>query len=105
MPLTARERATLRRLAHPLRPSVQVGRQGLTEAVLRQVDEALLAHELIKVQLAGDRDERAERAAALAETAGADPVGLVGRIAILYRAHPDPERRRLLDPHAPRRQV
>ena len=104
MPLTARERATLRRRAHPLRPSVQVGRQGLTEAVLRQVDEALLAHELIKVQLAGDRDERADLAAALAETVGAEPVGLVGRIAILYRPHPDPERRRL-DPHGPRRQV
>lgn len=102
--LTPRERAALRRLAHPLRPAVQVGRQGLTEAVLRQVDEALLAHELIKVKLAGDREARADLAAALAEAAGAEPVGQVGRIAILYRAHPDPGRRRL-DPHASSRQV
>lgn len=93
--LSSRQRSRLRGLAHGLAPAVQVGRAGVTDAVLRQVDEALAARELIKVRLAGDRDERAASAVAIAERTGAALAGRIGRMAILYRRHPDPERRRI----------
>ena len=58
-PLTARERSFLKARAHPLEPIVHVGHEGLTEAVLNEVDNALIAHELIKVRVtAADRTLR-----------------------------------------------
>ena len=77
-----------------------VGRAGVTDAVVREVDEALEARELIKVRLSGDRDERARAAAAIAQRTGAEVAGRVGRIAILYRENPDPARRRIALPPA-----
>jgi len=96
--LKGRARTYLRGLAHGLRPVVQVGKEGLTDAVVRSIDQALLGSELIKVQIAADRDERRALAATAAAATGAECVGLIGRIAILYRTHPDPERRRLILP-------
>lgn len=41
----------LKKMAHHLKPVVQIGKKGLSEALFKEIDEALLAHELIKVQL------------------------------------------------------
>ena len=86
--LTGRQRKTLRGLAHRLEPVVLVGREGVTDAVVRAVGEALTAHELIKVRLHEPEDKRAD-AQALADGAGATLCGLVGHTVILYRPHPE----------------
>jgi len=93
--LSSRQRARLRALAHRLDPIVQVGKQGVTEAVAAEVERALLAHELIKVRLAGERDEREEAARELASSTGSALAGTIGRVAILYRPHPEPDKRRI----------
>ena len=72
-----------------------VGRAGVTDAVVREVDDALEARELIKVRLAGDRDERALAAAAIAGRTSSELAGQIGRVAILYRRNPDPARRKV----------
>jgi len=86
--LTARQRRRLCALAHPLDPVVLLGKAGLTEGVVQALDKALLAHELIKVQLRRPDDKKSE-ARALAEATGAALCGLVGHVVILYRPHPD----------------
>jgi RNA-binding protein len=86
--LTGRQRRRLRGLAHALDPVVQVGQSGVTDAVARAVDAALLAHELIKVRLR-EPDDKNAAAASLAACADAALCGLVGHTAILYRPHPD----------------
>ena len=91
--LSSRQRSALRALAHGLDPLVIVGKAGVTDAVIREVDEALAARELIKIRLAGDRDERESAADAIASRARAAVAGRIGRVAILYRRHPDPARR------------
>jgi len=88
VPLTSRQRKLLRGKAHALEPVVHVGQHGVSEAVLRSVDEALAAHELIKVRLHEPEDKKAD-AAALADGTRAELCGLVGHTVILYR--PDPE--------------
>ncbi|HEX6200377.1 MAG TPA: YhbY family RNA-binding protein [Thermoanaerobaculia bacterium] len=93
--LTGAQRKHLRGLAHGLEPAVRVGQKGLTAAVEREVDRALDRRELIKVKLAGDRDERRAQAEALAGAAGARLVGTIGTIAILYRRHSDPAQRKV----------
>ncbi|MGD2116701.1 MAG: ribosome assembly RNA-binding protein YhbY [Acidobacteriota bacterium] len=93
--LTGTQRKRLRGLAHSLKPVVHVGQHGLTESVLEEVGHALEAHELIKVKLAGDRDERRRTAEEIARRSGAALAGTIGTLAILYRRHPDPEERRI----------
>ncbi len=95
MSLNSRQRARLRSLAHALRPAVMIGQHGLTEAVV-QAGEAALAAELIKVRFLDYRDERATLAARLATALGAELVGLIGHVAIVYRRHPDPARRTIV---------
>ena len=74
--LAPKERQALKAHAHGLKPVVLLGNSGLSRAVIREIDRALLAHELIKVRVPGDdRDEReglfAEIAEAVSTGAGA----------------------------------
>jgi RNA-binding protein len=98
MELAGYQRRALRAAAHGLTPVGQVGKEGLSEAVLESLREALLAHELIKVRFVDHKDRRREVAAELASELGAALAGLVGHVAILYRPHPDPSRRRVRFP-------
>ena len=91
--LTSAQRKFLRGLSHPLKPVVQIGKQGLTEATLRQADDALNDHELIKVQAPVPREEKKELAERLATELEAEVAGHIGHVIILYREHPDPEER------------
>lgn len=93
--LTSAQRKYLRGLAHPLKPIVQIGKQGLTEATIRQADDALNDHELIKVQAPVPREEKKELAERLASELEADVAGHIGHVIILYREHPDPEEREI----------
>ena len=93
--LTGSQRKYLRGLAHGLEPVVRVGQKGLTEEVEREVDRALGHHELVKLKLAGDRDERRRTAEELCRGLGAELVGAIGTMAILYRRHPEPKERKI----------
>ena len=55
--LTSKERAHLKARAHALEPFVQTGGAGITDAVVKEVDRALTAHELLKVRI-GTADVR-----------------------------------------------
>ncbi|MEB2343579.1 MAG: ribosome assembly RNA-binding protein YhbY [Deltaproteobacteria bacterium] len=87
-PLSARQRRYLKGLAQRLEPAVRVGDAGITEAVLRALDEALLHHELVKVRMRQPREKTA-MASRLAEASGATLLGLVGHTVVLYRRHPE----------------
>jgi RNA-binding protein len=87
-PLTARERAHLKARAHALEPVVKLGSSGVTDGVVAEVDRVLTAHELIKVRIAGERDERAAAGDELCARTGATAVHRVGRILILWRPRP-----------------
>jgi RNA-binding protein len=89
--MTGSQRRYLRGLAHPMKPVVQVGQSGVTDAVVEQVEAQLLAHELIKVRLREPEDKKA-MAAELALRTGSELCGLVGHTALLYRPHPDEPR-------------
>jgi RNA-binding protein len=93
--LTGRDRRALRRQAHALRPVVQVGAAGVGESLLAAVDVALRDHELVKLEIARERDERALLADEVAARTGSAVAGLIGRMAILYRPAAEPERRRI----------
>jgi RNA-binding protein len=90
MGLNGAQKRYLRALAHPLKPVVMIGQRGVTKPLLTQVEQALNDHELIKVKLTTECPyERDDVGAQLASESGADCAGAIGRVIILYRAHPE----------------
>ena len=93
--LTGAQRRSLRGLAHGLKPVVIVGRSGLTPTVSREVDLALDHHELIKVRIEGERDERARVADELEKKLACQTVGSIGKVLVLFRQHDDVAKRKI----------
>ncbi|MFO1321313.1 MAG: ribosome assembly RNA-binding protein YhbY [Burkholderiales bacterium] len=90
MTLTPARRKELKAQAHGLDPVVLIGGNGLTSAVLKEIDASLTAHELIKVHVAGeDRDSRAAMMTEICGALGAESVQLIGRMLVLFRERPE----------------
>jgi RNA-binding protein len=86
MSLSSQHKRYLRGLAHALSPSVQVGANGLTQAVVNATDVALTAHELIKVKVGKETGvDRKQAIETLAQQTKSAAVGVIGRVWILYR--------------------
>ena len=84
--LTSKARAELRAEANELQAIFQIGKGGVEESLIKQVDDALEARELIKIKALETAPLSAkEAAAALAEATGADVVQVVGRAIVLWR--------------------
>jgi RNA-binding protein len=99
-PLTPVERRALRARAHHLQPVVLIGTHGLTPAVLREIDVALRAHELVKIRAAnGERDEREAFLDRICRDLDCAPVQHLGKLLIVWRENPDLHR----ETPAPRR--
>jgi RNA-binding protein len=84
--LSATDRKALKARAHELEPVVIVGAKGLTDEVVKEIDAALKAHELIKVRAAAlERDEREGVLKTICERTGAEAVQAIGKIFVIYR--------------------
>jgi RNA-binding protein len=82
-------RRALRGHGHHLSPIVQIGKGGVSEAVLKQVEQALADHELVKARVDADSpDDRFAAADALSALAGVNIVQILGRAILLYKRHP-----------------
>ncbi|HSM99578.1 MAG TPA: YhbY family RNA-binding protein [Rudaea sp.] len=89
MPLSPSQKRYLRGLAHSLKPVILTGNKGVTPALLKEFSAALDQHELVKVKLGDDRDERKLHIAELGEGAKAELVQSIGRVACFYRHNAD----------------
>lgn len=88
--LTPSERKALKGRAHQLEPVVIIGNKGLTDQVVKEVDVALKAHELIKVRApALERGQREETLRTLCERTGAEAVQIIGKVFVMYRKRAD----------------
>ncbi len=86
MKLSTKQIAHLRGLAHSLNPVVMLGNQGLTENVIKEIELNLNAHELIKVQVAGDdREARKAIYAQISQLTNAIAVHHIGKQLVFYR--------------------
>lgn len=95
--LTSKQRARLRGLANSLETLVQIGKEGITEGVLRQLDQTLEKRELVKVRLL-DTALLTPREASeeLCRRLEAQPVQCIGTKAVLYRRAREKENRKIL---------
>jgi RNA-binding protein len=85
-PLTIEQRKELRAQAHSLKPVAMIGSQGVTPALIAEVEVQLAAHGLIKIKApTDDREERTQWAQQLCAALSAHPVQQIGKIIVIYR--------------------
>ncbi len=97
--LTGKQRSYLKGLANGLDVAVYIGKNGLSEQTLREMDDYLAAHELVKVKLqdgaeADPKDAANDAASAL----HAEFVQAIGKRFVLYRRAREPEKRQIALP-------
>jgi putative YhbY family RNA-binding protein len=84
--LNSAQRSDLRSEAHGLNPTVMIGADGLTPAVMKEANAALNAHQLIKIRVFGDdREARIAIYEQLCDELGAAPIQHIGKLLVLYR--------------------
>ena len=85
--MTGKERAKFRSQAHARTPVFQIGKNGVTDAVIAQTDEVLTAKELIKVKILLEScpEKPKDAAVKLSAATGAEIIGVIGGVVILYR--------------------
>lgn len=103
MSLTENQKKHLRRLAHPMHPLVMIGNAigepGKLEAITKELDGALNAHELVKVSARlGDREARDAVFATLLKATHSELVQRIGNVGVFYRARQ--EKTRIILPDA-----
>ena len=87
--LSSVARRELRARAHSLNPVVSIAENGLTDAVLKEIDVNLNAHELIKIRVYGDsRENRLAHLEKICSELGAAAVQHIGKLLVVYRPAP-----------------
>lgn len=87
--LSSTQRRELRAQAHNLNPVVSIAENGLTEAVLKEIEVNLQAHELIKIRVYGDsRENRIAYLEKICAELGAAAVQHIGKLLVVFRPAP-----------------
>lgn len=88
--LNSKQRAYLKGLANSLEPIFQIGKSGVIDTQVAQIDDALRVRELIKIKVLENSDYTAKDAALeISERIGADVVQVIGSKFILYKPNPE----------------
>lgn len=96
--LAGSQRTYLRGLAHNLRPVIQVGKNGITDELIKAVDDALDIHELIKIKFVDFKEEKKGLSQDIAIRTASEAVGLIGNVAIFFRQNPNEKKRKIALP-------
>ncbi len=92
--LKGSQRKKLRSFGHHLDPVVMIGKNGLTDAVIRKIDDALESHELIKIKFVEFKEEKETIVKNISEKGLCHSIGITGHTALFYRQQKDPEKRK-----------
>ncbi len=84
--ITPKQRSSLKAIAHPLKPIMQIGKGGISDTVLSQAAEHLYNLELIKIKVLQNAEFKSRDVVSeLAEALEADVVSCIGGIITLYK--------------------
>ena len=88
--MTGKQKRYLRKLAHPLKPLVNIGKQGLSHENKREIGTQLLDHELIKLKVLDSCPlSKKECANEVGKIKGLEVVQVIGKTLVLFSPHPD----------------
>lgn len=91
--LTSKQRSQLTGIASRDCVAQALGKYGLTDAFIAQIDGLLAHHELVKIKFLDFKDDKRKISEELASRTRAELVRIIGNNAILFRQNPDPSRR------------
>ncbi len=93
--LTKQKIMRLRSIANPMKPIVYIGQKGYNDEILALIDRELNNHELLKIKFQDFKDQKKEIVEDICNKLECANIGIIGFIAIIYRQHPDPEKRKI----------
>tara|TARA_R110001592_G_scaffold79556_1_gene237675 strand:+ start:156 stop:479 length:324 start_codon:yes stop_codon:yes gene_type:complete len=96
--LTSTQRKYLRKLGHHIDPLIIVGKQGMTDMLVRAVSQELEHHELVKIRFNDFKDDKRELIPEIERRTGSHVVGTIGHVALVYKQHPEEEKRKIVFP-------
>lgn len=83
----------IKQSAHHLKPIVLIGQKGLTDAIILETDQALKAHECIKIKISGwEKADKLNFINELCLKTQSTFISMTGHIAIIYRKKNVPEK-------------
>jgi RNA-binding protein len=85
----------LKGLAQRMDATLKIGKQGLSDAFIKSVDEELSRHELVKVKFTEFKEQRKELAPQLAERTRSRLITLLGNVAVLFRRNPEAAKQKI----------
>jgi len=88
-PLTSAEKKELRGLAQRLKPHLHIGKHGLSETVLTEVETALTKNGLIKIRFESDRSVIQKCSTKIQEKLSCECIGKVGKVSVFFRDMPE----------------
>lgn len=99
--LTAKQKKFLKGLGHHLEPLILIGKEGMTESIVRVTLQELTARELIKVKIASTSQVNKQDAAAfIPHATGSHLVQMIGKTLLLYKENPKKNKeQRIILPH------
>ena len=95
MKINKHQRRRLKRLAHSLKVSTNIGKSGLTEGVIYSLDEILDNKELIKIKFTQNKDIRKKLSSEIISKTKSNEICLIGNTLIIYRQSSNPLKRHI----------
>lgn len=90
MTLSNKQKKFLKGVAHHMRPLVQVGKNGCTDSLIKELDNVLASHELVKVKImTDDQSDFQSLASELEKSTNAELIQKVGHMALFFRQKED----------------
>jgi RNA-binding protein len=86
--LNTAQKKYLRGLTHSLDPVVMIADKGLSQNVMMEIEQALEHHELIKLRIRAEREDRKAWIGEIGASTGAELVHQIGQVACFYRRNP-----------------
>ncbi|MGW9856577.1 RNA-binding protein [Staphylococcus hominis] len=84
--LTGKQKRYLRSLAHNIDPIFQIGKAGINDNMISQIDETLENRELIKIHvLQNNFDDKNDLAQTLSQATNSEVVQVIGSMIVIYR--------------------
>ncbi len=87
--MNSAQKKRLKAQAHSLKPVLTVGQSGLTESVLKELEITLDTHELLKIKIRADKEQRKQIRDQIINESQAELIQSIGQIIVVYRKNPD----------------
>ena len=96
MKISSKNKQKLKGLAHSIKPSVIIGKEGVSKSTINSINNILENKELIKVKFNSFKNEKDSIAKEIENFCNATIVGQIGNIIILFKQNPDIDKRKFI---------